>query len=232
MFMQRNHLIDVERFIEKYTSQHESFMANTPVFSQVSKGNLRTIVEYINKYYENDPGKANLFELAYMFATARHEAYFFPSGEFFSSKSEVGPLDYFNKYDPVLASTQDLRDTAVDSENTVQGDGYKYRGHGLVHLTWKINYRKAKEHFGVDFVTTPDKAAEPEHSVPIMIWGMKEGIFTGKKLANYINSSGVDYVNARRVINGTDKQALIAGYAQKFESILRETSSAKETFTP
>ena len=232
MFMQRSHLIEVERFIEKYTSQHESFMANTPAFSQVSKGNLRTIVEYINKYYESDPGKANLFELAYMFATARHEAYFFPTGEFFSSKPEVGPLDYFNKYDPVLASTQDLRDTAVDSENTVQGDGYKYRGRGLVHLTWKVNYRKAKEHFGVDFVMAPEKAAEPEHSVPIMIWGMTEGIFTGKKLANYINNSGVDYVNARRVINGTDKQALIAGYARKFEAILRETSSAKETFTP
>jgi hypothetical protein len=233
MFMQRGgQLIDVEGFLEKYASQHESFMANTPAFSPVSKNNLRTIVEHINKYYESDPGKANLFELAYMFATARHEAYYFPTGEFFSSKPEVGQLDYFNKYDPVLASTQDLRDTAVDSENTVQGDGYKYRGRGLVHLTWKINYRKAKEHFGIDFVTQPDKAAEPEHSIPIMIWGMKEGIFTGRKLANYINSSSVDYLNARRIINGTDEQALIAGYARKFEAILRETSSAKETFTP
>lgn len=130
---------------------------------------------HINKYYDSDPGKANLFELAYMFATARHEAYYFPTGEFFSSKPEVGPLDYFNKYDPVLANTQVRRNRAVANENTAQGDGYKYRGRGLVHLTWKINYRKAKEHFGVDFVTTPEKAAEPEHSVPIMIWGMKEG---------------------------------------------------------
>ena len=231
IFMQRSHLIDAERFIEKYTSQHESFMANTPAFSQVSKVNLRTIVEYINKYYENDPGKANLFELAYMFATARHEAYYFPTGEFFSSNPEVGNIAYFNKYDPVLAATQVHRDRAVGCENTVQGDGYKYRGRGLVHLTWKKNYRKAKEHFSVDFVTTPDKAAEPVHSVPIMIWGMKEGIFTNKKLADYISASGVDYVNARKIINGSDQQALIAGYAQKFESILRETSSAKEAFT-
>ena len=232
MFIQSENLIDVERFIEKYTSQHESFVANTPTFSQVSKENLRTIVEHINKYYESDPGKANLFELAYMFATARHEAYYFPTGEFFSSKPEVGNTAYFNKYDPVLADTQARRNTAVEYEKTVQGDGHKYRGRGLVHLTWKKNYRKAKEHFDIDFVNQPDKAAEPEHSVPIMIWGMKEGIFTGKKLAHYFNASSVDYVGARRIINGTDQQQLIASYARKFEAILRETSSARETFTP
>lgn len=233
MFMQKGgQLIDVERFLEKYAAQHDSFMTDSPAFSALSKSNLRTIVEQINKFYESDTGKANLFELAYMFATARHEAYYFPTGEFFSSKPEVGNISYFNKYDPVLATTQAHRDRAVGCENTVQGDGYKYRGRGLVHLTWKKNYRKAKEHFGVDFVTQPDKAAEPEHSIPIMIWGMKEGIFTNKKLADYISASGVDYVNARKIINGSDQQDRIAGYARKFEAILRETSSAKETFTP
>lgn len=231
LFLHTSQLIDIDRFIEEYTSQHESFMANTPGFSQVSKGNLRTIVEYINKYYESDPEQANLFELAYMFATARHEAYHFLTGEFFSSKPEIGSVAYFNKYDPVLAATQEHRDRAVENENILQGDGYKYRGRGLVHLTWKKNYRKAKEYFSVDFVSQPEKAAEPKHSVPIMIWGMKEGIFTGNKLAHYINASDVDYVEARRIINGTDQQQLIAGYARKFEAILRETSSAKETFT-
>lgn len=231
IFMQRSDLIDAERFIQTYVSQHESFVVNTPVLSEVSKDNLRTIVKHINKHYESAPAKANLFELAYMLATARHEAYYFPTGEFFSSRPEVGNIAYFNKYDPVLAATQEHRDRAVENENTTQGDGYTYRGRGLVHLTWKKNYRKAKEHFGIDFVNLPDKAAEPKHSVPIMIWGMKEGIFTGKKLAHYINASGVDYVEARRIINGTDQQQLIADYARRFETILRKTSSARETFT-
>ncbi|MCQ4293509.1 hypothetical protein NAT69_20140, partial [Pseudomonas stutzeri] len=61
-----------------------------------------------------------------------------------------------------------------------------------------------------------DKTAEPKHSVPIMIWGMKEGIFTGKKLNGYISSAGVDYVRTRRIINGSDQQKLIAGYARKY----------------
>ena len=60
-----------------------------------------------------------------------------------------------------------------------------------------------------------------------MIWGMKEGIFTGKKLSNYISSAGVDYVEARRIISGSDQQQLMAGYARNFESILRKTSSVK-----
>lgn len=225
-------LIDVDFFIDEYTSQHEQFMANAPVFSETSKSNLRTILEFINGHYDSNPDKANLFELAYMLATARHEAYYFPTGEFFSSKPEVGSIAYFNKYDPVLASTEEHRNRAIANGNTQEGDGYRYRGRGLVHLTWKNNYRKAQEQFDVNFVSQPDKAAEPEHSVPIMIWGMKEGIFTGKKLSDYISSAGVNYVEARRIINGSDQQQLIAGYARKFESILRKTSSAKEIFVP
>lgn len=225
-------LININDFFEEYTSQHEQFGTNTPDFSQASKNNLRAILEMINRHYENGSGKANIFELAYMLATARHEAYHFPTGEFFSSKPEVGSIAYFNKYDPVLAATQEHRDRALHNGNTQKGDGYKYRGRGPVHLTWKNSYRKAQEQFGIDFVNQPEEAAKPENSVPIMIWGIKEGIFTGRKLSHYISSVGVDYVEARRIINGTDQQQLIAGYARKFEAILRKTSSEKDTFAP
>ncbi len=64
-----------------------------------------------------------------------------------------------------------------------------------------------------------------------MIWDMKEGIFTEKK-SDYINSVEIDYVETRRIINDSDQHQLIAGYARKFESILRKTSSAKEIFAP
>jgi hypothetical protein len=230
--MQTSQLINVERFIEKYVASHTNFIAGAPAFSETSKSNLRKVVEHINIYYNGKHHQANLYELSYMFATARHEAWHFLSSEYFSTKPEIGNLAYFNKYDPVLASTQSLRTRAIENENTLEGDGFKYRGRGLVHLTWKRNYRKAKEHFGVDFVENPDKAAEFEHSIPIMIWGMKTGIFTGHKLSNHINSSQINYTSARKIINGTDQQALIAEYAQKFEAILRETSVAQETFTP
>lgn len=57
-----------------------------------------------------------------------------------------------------------------------------------------------------------------------MIIGMTEGMFTGRKLSNYFGANKADYVSARSIINGTDKQALIASYAERFEAILRLTS--------
>ena len=45
---------------------------------------------------------------------------------------------------------------------------------------------------------------------------MINGTFTGKKLRTY-----KDYVSMRRIINGTDKASLIAGYATHFEMCFR-----------
>ena len=94
-----------------------------------------------------------------------------------------------------------------------------------MHLTWKNNYQKAKDKFGVDFVNQPELAADFKHAVPIMIWGMEEGIFTGKKLSAYMINNGMDYEGARQIINGNDQKSLIASYAKKFQSILENTSS-------
>ncbi|WP_447748197.1 glycoside hydrolase family 19 protein [Pseudomonas nicosulfuronedens] len=229
-FMEKCELIDVGAFLGVYVIQHVQFSLNTPIFTQESERNLREFLENINKYYSGDGYRPNRFELAYMLATARHEMYHFPTGEFFSKKPEVGNYDYFKKYDPVLAATPQKRQNAIDHENTLEGDGFKYRGRGPVHLTWKVNYRKAMEEFGPDFINNPDLAADFENSVPIMIWGMKEGVFTGRKIGDYINSVGVDYEGARKVINGVDQKALIASYASRFEQILKETSIAPVEF--
>lgn len=66
----------------------------------------------------------------------------------------------------------------------------------------------------------------------LILLNSKEGTFTDKKAAHYINVSGVGYINSQKIINGTDRQAFIAGYAQSFEASLRETSSAKEILAP
>jgi putative chitinase len=43
------------------------------------------------------------------------------------------------------------------------------------------------------------------------------GMFTGKKLSDYIKpGKAPDYVGARAIINGTDKAKLIAGYANSY----------------
>ncbi|VXB03384.1 Predicted chitinase [Pseudomonas sp. 8AS] len=228
-YASKQELINIDKFIETYTPLHPTFN-NTANLGITSKENLKEFLKNINKYYSEHDEKPNRYELAYMLATARHEMYHFPTGEYFSKKPEVGDYHYFDKYDPVLADTPQKRQNAIDHENTVEGDGFKYRGRGPVHLTWKVNYRRAMEKFGPDFVNNPDLAAEFENSVPIMIWGMKAGIFTGKSIGEYIKSTTVDYEGARRVINGVDEKVLIASYAKKFEEILKNSSSAPTEF--
>ncbi len=224
-------LIDVDAFVSKYKEMHRGFAVGTPVLSSQSEKNLQKLIENINKFYaNNDSYTANVYQLAYMLATARHETYHFPSGEYFSEKPEVGPVSYFDKYDPVLADTPARRERARLNGNTVEGDGYKYRGRGCVHLTWKKNYQKAKDNIGVDFVSFPERAADFDYAVSIMIWGMRDGVFTGASLNDHINKSSVNYVSARKIINGSDAAALIASYAEKFQSILEVTSIVSKEF--
>jgi putative chitinase len=86
-----------------------------------------------------------------------------------------------------------------------RGKGKKYPpyyGRGLVQLTWDYNYKKMSPKVGVDLYKSPDLALEVR-AIPIMFIGMKEGLFTGKKFADYFNPTKEDWVNARRMINGT-----------------------------
>lgn len=111
---------------------------------------------------------------------------------------------------------------------------YPYVGMGYVQLTWDYNYRKAGKFLGVDFISHPKLLLEPKYAVPILIEGMKDGWFTGKKLSDYITLNTSGFVGARRIINGTDKADLIAGYAKEYDALLKhsgygeDATSAKE----
>src|SRR5690606_1114717 len=87
-------------------------------------------------------------------------------------------------------------------------------------LTWRENYEKASRELGVDFVTNPKLLLEPKHSAEIIVVGMKEGWFTGKKLSDYITLQKSDFRNARRIVNLMDKADLIAGYARDYDKLL------------
>ena len=91
---------------------------------------------------------------------------------------------------------------------------WPYYGRGLVQLTWKDNYAK----YGLD--KTPDKALEWDSSLFVLFDGMTKGLFTGKKLDDYINDNKRDYINARRIINGTDRAKEIAQIADAYRTAL------------
>jgi hypothetical protein len=87
-------------------------------------------------------------------------------------------------------------------------------GRGLVQLTWQHNF----ERFGVK---NPIDAQSWPTALDICFRGMTQGMFTGKRLADYIGSGRCDFANARRIINGIDRASLVAGYALDFLRALR-----------
>lgn len=98
---------------------------------------------------------------------------------------------------------------------------YPYVGMGYVQLTWRYNYERATRELGVDFVSNPKLLLDPKYAVQILVVGMVEGWFTGKKLSDYITLQRSDFTGARRIINGTDRAALIAGYASDYDRTLK-----------
>lgn len=112
---------------------------------------------------------------------------------------------------------------------------YPYHGRGHVQLTWDYNYKKAserlKELFGieVDLVKNPEKALDPYTSALILYVGSIEGWFTGKKLAQYFGPGVANPTDARRIINGTDKAAQIAGYYHVFVRALLASEEKRES---
>ena len=89
-----------------------------------------------------------------------------------------------------------------------------------VMITGRANYAKFSKILGIDLVTHPDWAILPVNASKIAVYGIMQGIFTGKKLSDYINCTTCNYAQERRVINGMDKADLIANYAKQFELAL------------
>ncbi len=95
-------------------------------------------------------------------------------------------------------------------------------GRGLPQLTWDYNYEKADEELelGGALIGDYSKALDPTITVQILVMGMEEGWFTGKSLGDYLPADRgtlAQFTAARRIINGTDRAEMIAGYAVQFQ---------------
>lgn len=108
-------------------------------------------------------------------------------------------------------------------------DGLSWLGRGLPQLTHKANYERAERETGIPFTSNPELMLEMAPAVTVMMRGMAEGWFTGKKLSDYFKEAELpDWINARRIINGLDKAELIAGYAKAFHKALEASQDGEE----
>lgn len=106
---------------------------------------------------------------------------------------------------------------------------YPWYGRGDVQLTWEDNYRRADKELGLngELVSNPDLALDPVISAKVITTGMKEGWFSkGNSMERLLPKDGPatlrQFTKARPIVNIMDKASLIAGYAVKFQSALKE----------
>jgi hypothetical protein len=169
-------------------------------------------IELLGGHMTNDSQLTNLQWAAYMLATVKHEC-----ANKWLPITEYGKKSYFDKYEPGTKIGRNLG-------NTQSGDGWKYRGRGYVQITGRANYERMTRKLalpGVNLVDDPEQALRPGIAYAIMSLGMRKGLFTSKKLSDYIKAGGCDYRNARRIINRLDKADLIKNYAETLEGVIK-----------
>lgn len=192
-------------------------------------------LEFLLSEFEEDARWNDLRHVAYALATITIE-----TAWTFEPIQEYGTKAYFERrYGYKTRKGKELG-------NDAEGEGAKYSGKGYVQLTGETNYERLeaairkqysalvkgyKLRTGEEFDLTDFayQAKDPEIAFAIMTIGMFQGIYTGKKITDYINSAKTDYKNARKVINGLDRATEIAGYAKEFENILKTSKESEQS---
>lgn len=193
-------------FFRKYRAQ----------FGEVSP-EARAALTKIFEFIERDEELTDIRQIAYILATIKYE-----TGLSYRPLSES----------QVFRSEKTLEDMygfREDLGNTEPGDGSLYQGRGYVWSPGKKHYQRMNSELGLvgtdsDLVRYPEKALDPLIAYRILVYQMREGLLTGKKLSDFITDEKTDYYQARSINGGSnDPAGQIAQDAEKIESILRET---------
>lgn len=181
------------------------FDAIRPMFpgGKLTAGQVAGLTAILD-HWERDAPAVDPRWVAYMLATTHHE-----------TDRTMAPIEEYGKGKgkPYGRRVKIAGRIYADTTNI-------FYGRGFVQLTWYENYQKAGAKLGLDLIHEPELAMKLPVATRILFTGMIEGWFTGKKLSNYFDGAKEDWINARRIINGTDKADLVAGYGRQYSVAL------------
>ncbi|MDX8564638.1 hypothetical protein OZ664_11560 [Elizabethkingia sp. HX WHF] len=137
---------------------------------------------------------------------------------------EVFPRAFRTKYNPAnyIGQSEKLGNLVYDSRifpnlglgNDKEGDGYKYRGRGLIQSTGKYLYGLLSKEYGVDFVKNPDLLATKEYALlsALYYWKTRKMGTAGSLIA------------ARRIMAG-----IKSGVPEGYSTVLNYYNKLKAT---
>jgi hypothetical protein len=180
-------------------------------------------------FAESDPENVDLRWIAYMLATSRAEV-----GANYLPIRESGCVDGRN---PVCRALPNGNARSYGNPRRCPNlsrrppvpcptgqNSHTYYGRGYVQLTHRGNYAtlSARVGRGDEFVHDPEAVLDARTAYDVMSVGMREGLFTGKRLTEFINEDRLDYLNARRIVNPKDGGTFrpIARNAERFQRAL------------
>ena len=108
--------------------------------------------------------------------------------------------------------------------DTASGEGFKYRGRGLIQLTGKDNYRACGNALGVDLLTNPDLLLQPKYAALSAAWYWSSRGLSAKKYQD-------DFDKVSDVVNIGRETAVIGdsvGYAERHVLYIKACELLKE----
>ena len=185
-----------------------AYLRRAPFGGRLTQLQVEGVERLIAAWDRNAPQPADERQLAYVLATIFHET----GGRMQTVRETFATSDAqaIRRLDAAMAAGR-LRQVSKPYWRA------GWFGRGDVQTTHERNYRKVGEAIGVDLVADPAKLLNPDVSAKAAIVGMLQGLFVpGHDLDRYFNPEREDPEGARRIINGTDKASLIAGYYRNF----------------